>query len=53
MQDWQNGTYVTEINTERIITISTVFSVQCVIYGKQSMIVDCDSVCDIKCELII
>lgn len=46
-----NGTYVTEINTERIITISTVFSVQCVIYGKQSMIVDCDSVCDIKCGI--
>jgi hypothetical protein len=46
-----NGTYVTEITTERIITISPAFSLQAVLYGKKSIIVDCDTICDIKCGI--
>jgi len=46
-----NGTYVTEINTERIIIISDNFNIQCFIYGKKSIVVDCDSICEVKCGI--
>ena len=46
-----NGTYVSEVSTERIIAISSNFTVQCLIYGRESIIVDCDSICDIKCGI--
>lgn len=46
-----NGTYVSEVSTERVIAISSNFTVQCLIYGRESIIVDCDSICDIKCGI--
>ena len=46
-----NGTYVSEVTTERLITISPVFSVQATLYGKASLIVDCDSICEVKCGI--
>jgi hypothetical protein len=46
-----NGTYVSEVTTERLITISPVFSIQATLYGKVSTIVDCDTICEIKCGI--
>ena len=46
-----NGTYVSEVTTERLITISPVFSIQATLYGKESTIVDCDTICELKCGI--
>jgi len=46
-----NGTYVTEITTERVIIMSPIFSIQATLYGKKSIVVDCDSICEIKCGI--
>ena len=46
-----NGTYVSEVTTERLITISPVFSIQATLYGKESIIVDCDTICELKCGI--
>ena len=46
-----NGTYITEVYTERVMPFGAVFSVQDMFYGKKSFIVDCSSICYIKCGI--
>ena len=46
-----NGTYVTEIKTNRVFWVAGVFSVHKEIKGKKSHVVDCKSICDIKCGI--
>lgn len=45
-----NGTYVSEINTTRQFSVGN-FILETLLKGKKSFIVDCDSVCDIKCGI--
>ena len=46
-----NGTYVTQIETERIFFYGSVFQIQDTINGKASIKVDCDSMCDVICGI--
>lgn len=45
-----NGTYVSEISTTREFSVDN-FILQTLLKGKKSFVVDCDTVCDIKCGI--
>jgi hypothetical protein len=45
-----NGTYVSQVNATRLFSFGD-YSVQYTLKGKQSFVVDCDSICEVKCGI--